>query len=209
MNLVKDPVASGSIAVQETAAMLARAFHDDPPSIWFFPDENKRRIAALGDFTTITRYGLRYGDVYVPSEAADGAAIWLPPGNPLISTLGMLRVGFWEMASIPARVGFGFLPRYFRMVRQMEELHKRDVPKRHWYLMVLGVEPERQGQGVGSALIDPGLARADRDRLPCYLETSKEINVTFYKKHGFEVLREVPLGGDGPPMWTMLRKPIG
>ncbi len=209
MTPVEGPVASGAIAVKETAGTLARAFHDDPPSIWLFPDENKRKIAMLGDFTATTRYGLRYGDVYVPSEAGDGAAIWLPPGNPMVSTLGMLRVGAWQFISTPAKVGFGYLPRFFRMVRQMEELHKRDVPKRHWYLMVLGVEPERQGQGVGSGLIGPGLAKADRDRLPCYLETAKEINVTFYKKHGFDVLREVPVGGDGPPMWTMLRKPIG
>ena len=209
MTPVEGPVASGSIAVKETAGTLARAFHDDPPSIWLFPDENKRKTAMLGDFTAATRYGLRYGHVYVPGEASDGAAIWLPPGNPLVSTLGMLRVGFREMVFAPARVGFGYLPRFFRMVRQMEELHKRDVPKLHWYLMILGVEPERQGQGVGSALIDPGLARADRDRLPCYLETAKEINVDLYKKHGFEVLREVAIGGDGPPMWTMLRKPVG
>ena len=209
MNPDGEPVANRSIAVKETAAMLARAFHDDPPSIWLFPNEDKRKIALLGEFTTSTRYGLRYGDIRVPSEAADGAAIWLPPDSPLVSTLGMLRVGFREMVFAPLRVGFGYLPRFLRMVRQMEELHKRDVPKLHWYLMILGVEPERQGQGVGSALIEPGLARADRDRLPCYLETAKEINVDFYKKHGFEVLREVPLGGDGPPMWTMLRKPVG
>jgi len=203
------PAGPETIAVKETGAMLARAFHDDPPSIWLFPDERKRRIALLGELTASARYGLRYGDVYVPSEAAEGAAIWLPPDKPLVSTLGMLRVGFWDMVSAPLRVGFGYLPRFFRVVRQMEELHKRDVPKRHWYLMVLGVEPGRQGQGVGSALIEPGLARADRDRLPCYLETAKEINVTFYKRHGFEVLQEVPIGGDGPPMWTMLREPIG
>jgi ribosomal protein S18 acetylase RimI-like enzyme len=209
MNPVKGPVAGGSIAVKETAATLARAFHDDPPSIWLFPNERRRRAALRAEFIAATRYGLRYGDVFVPTERNDGAAIWLPPEEPMPSTLRMLRVGFWEMVSAPARAGFGYLPPYFRIMRQMEKLHKEDVPKRHWYLMVLGVEPERQGQGVGSALIGPGLARADRDRLPCYLETAKEINVEFYGKHGFDVVREVPMGGDGPPMWTMLREPIG
>jgi predicted N-acetyltransferase YhbS len=79
----------------------------------------------------------------------------------------------------------------------------------HHYLMVLGVDSEKQGQGVGSKLIAPGLARADADRLPCYLETMKTRNLDFYGKHGFEVVHagEIPKGG--PPFWTMRREPIG
>jgi ribosomal protein S18 acetylase RimI-like enzyme len=91
----------------------------------------------------------------------------------------------------------------------VENLHKKDAPKRHRYLMVLGVEPKRQGQGVGGALLQPGLELADRERVPCYLETAKEINVRFYEKHGFEVRRKIDLPRGGPPMWTMLREPIG
>jgi len=34
----------------------------------------------------------------------------------------------------------------------------------------------------------PVLRRADIERLPCYLETGKAIDVRFYRKHGFEVL---------------------
>jgi hypothetical protein len=57
--------------------------------------------------------------------------------------------------------------------------------------------------------MQPVLERADSDNLTCYLETAKEINVTFYQKHGFEVVKEFPLGGkDGPPFWTMLRQPV-
>ncbi|MFQ5472638.1 MAG: N-acetyltransferase, partial [Dehalococcoidia bacterium] len=63
--------------------------------------------------------------------------------------------------------------------------------------------------GVGSALMQPGLEQADRDRVPCYLETAKEINVKFYGKHGFEVVRKIDLVGGGPPVWTMLREPVG
>ncbi|MEE8416725.1 MAG: GNAT family N-acetyltransferase, partial [Desulfobacterales bacterium] len=31
----------------------------------------------------------------------------------------------------------------------------------HWYLLMLGVDPDQQGTGVGSAAIDAGAAKAD------------------------------------------------
>jgi len=195
--------------VRATSEMLARAFHDDPPVVWMFPNEEKRRKASLSDFRMVIKYGLRYGEVYSTDGSNEGAAVWLPAEAPLTSTLRAMRVAFWDMASTPFRVGFGFLPRFLAAMSTMENLHKKDAPKRHRYLMVLGVEPERQGQGVGGALLQPGLEKADRERVPCYLETAKEINVTFYEKNGFEVVQKVDLPRGGPPVWTMLREPIG
>jgi ribosomal protein S18 acetylase RimI-like enzyme len=189
--------------------MLARAFHDDPPNVWLFPDEEKRRRALLGNFVMATRYGLRYGKTYTMPNAAEGAAIWLPPDDPLPSMIRMMRVGFLYFVSAPFRFGFGTFSRFMAFMDRMEKLHKRDAPRRHWYLMVLGVDPPRQGQGIGGALMQPVLERADRDRLPCYVETAKEINVSFYQKHGFEVIVEDDLPGGGPRFWTMKREPIG
>lgn len=195
--------------IERTGEMLARAFHDDPPSVWLFPDEEKRRRALRGNSIVVTRYGLRYGEVYVTPGTQEGTAIWLPTDDPLPSIRRMLRVGFGHVVSAPFQYGFGTFFRFLAMLDQMEKLHKRDVPAKHWYLMTLGVDPPRQGQGVGSILIQPGIARADRDRAVCYLETAKEINIKFYRKHGFEVIREIELARGGPPLWTMKRDPIG
>ena len=79
------------------------------------------------------------------------------------------------------------------------------MPEDHWYLMILGVDTAKQGQGVGSSLVAPMLARADADGLPCYLETMKERNVVFYEKHGFQVVVEDDLPKGGPHFWTMKR----
>ena len=98
--------------------------------------------------------------------------------------------------------------KFMGAMNHLEHLHKRDVPPEHWYLFVLGVEPDRQGQGVGGKMIAPILERADKDQLPCYLETMKERNVTFYQKHGFEVIVD-DVFPDGPRYWTMKRTPIG
>lgn len=203
------PVPLAAAQVKDASEMLARAFHDDPPSVWVFPDEEKRRRALLGNFVMAARYGLRYGQTYTTPDAAEGAAIWLPPDDPLPSTTRMMRVGFLDFILTPFMYGFGAFSRFMAFMNRMEKLHKRDMPLRHWYLMVLGVDPPRQGQGIGGALMQPVLERADRDRLPCYLETTKEINVSFYKKHGFEVVVEEDLPGGGPRFWTMKREPVG
>ena len=75
----------------------------------------------------------------------------------------------------------------------------------HWYLPVVGVEPEDQGYGVGAALLRPTLERCDRDRTPAYLVASQQKNVPFYERLGFPVRDEVRLPR-GPLMWPMIRE---
>jgi hypothetical protein len=50
-------------------------------------------------------------------------------------------------------------------------------------------------------------AAADRDTLPCDLETAKDGNVSLHQRSGFGVQREERLGQDGARRWTMLRAP--
>jgi predicted GNAT family N-acyltransferase len=50
------------------------------------------------------------------------------------------------------------------------------------------------------------LELCDSERLPAYLESSKERNVDFYARHGFRVTSELRLP-KGPPMWPMWRSP--
>ena len=60
---------------------------------------------------------------------------------------------------------------------------------------------------MGSASMRPVLEHCDTEGVPAYLESSKERNVPFYRRHGFEVVREVSLPDSGPKIWTMWREP--
>ncbi len=77
----------------------------------------------------------------------------------------------------------------------------------HWYLAILGADPDRRGQGIGSALMEPMIERCDADGMPAHLESSKEENLAFYHRFGFEVTDELSLPHGGPPLWGMWRDP--
>jgi GNAT superfamily N-acetyltransferase len=80
------------------------------------------------------------------------------------------------------------------------------VPGPHWYIPLLGVRPDAQGKGSSRAVLRPVFEAADRDGLPIYLETVPELNVTVYKKLGFELRGNRQLSG-GLANWEMVREP--
>ena len=79
-----------------------------------------------------------------------------------------------------------------RLLSLVEAKHPHEP---HWYLASLGTAVDQQGKGMGGALMRPVLEHCDAEGIPCYLESSKERNLPFYRRHGFEVVEEVPLPG--------------
>jgi GNAT superfamily N-acetyltransferase len=190
--------------IADSGAALARAFLDDPLMMYILQDDTRRPGALRWFMTAAAGYGHAHGEVFTTAGNVEGNAIWLPPGDVKVTTIRMIRHG---VIAAPFRFGIGAFGRFLSVMNHFEHLHDRDMPQPHWYLMVLGVDPPRQGQGVGGALIQPMLARADSAGLPCYLETQKERNVPFYQKHGFEVIVDEVLPKGGPRCWTMKRMP--
>jgi ribosomal protein S18 acetylase RimI-like enzyme len=75
--------------------------------------------------------------------------------------------------TLPNVLGEEAANRFLSVLGTIESYHHRDVPHAHWYLMVMGVAPEACGQGLGRALLEPIMNRADAAGLPCYLETAQ------------------------------------
>jgi ribosomal protein S18 acetylase RimI-like enzyme len=103
------------------------------------------------------------------------------------------------------RMGVAGLRRSRDAEAYMVRTHQHCITEPHWYLWVLGVDPARQGQGIGGLLLRAGLARADASDLPCYLETMNPKNVPLYQKFGFAVESIGTLPGSSVRMWSMIR----
>jgi GNAT superfamily N-acetyltransferase len=93
-------------------------------------------------------------------------------------------------------------------VGPLMELLERNHPYEpdHLYLAFLGVVPDHQGTGIGSALLRSVLDRADREGTPAYLEATSARNRALYERHGFVAVRELRIS-DCPPLTAMWREP--
>jgi ribosomal protein S18 acetylase RimI-like enzyme len=89
----------------------------------------------------------------------------------------------------------------------MDHIEKRHPKEPHWYLQTIGTDPAKQGKGYGSLVMRHQLALVDAQRMPCYLESSKDTNVPIYQSFGFRVTGEIVLP-TGPTMWPMWRDPV-
>jgi ribosomal protein S18 acetylase RimI-like enzyme len=193
----------------ELIALYRRAFWDDPAIEFMLPDERTRGRAMDAYMRMMIRYGFRYGRVLTIADEGRlrVGSVWLPPGQALPHLLGLIRCGFIQM--LLSNPNVPSLRKFFALSAQIEKLHKEDVPKQHWYLMLLAVDPPDQGKGFGGAVLGQELREADMGGgVPCYVETSKVRNLDFYQKQGFVIKREIAMSFGGPPLWTLIREPV-
>ena len=179
------------------AAVLARAFDDDPLVTWMFPDERVRRARLPRFFRTLLRPALALDEVYT-TTTVEGAAFWNPPGTFPFGWVTNARVGL----AVATMLG----PHLRACAPGLLYFDRHHPTEPHWYLQMLGTDPDAQGRGVGSALLRTVLDRCDEAGARVYLEASKEKNVPFYARHGFVVTEEMQVPR-GPRVWAMWRDP--
>jgi ribosomal protein S18 acetylase RimI-like enzyme len=188
--------------ISQAAGLLARVFHNDPTYMFVIPDQDRRVQVLAWLFHRVVRYSLLYGQVYT-TRKLEGVACWLPPGRTELSIGRLVRSGLY---ATPLKMGLGAYRRFDTYMGYADQLHKRYAPASHWYLWAVGVDPQSQGRGIGGRLLAPVLARASADGAACYLETGIERNIRFYERHGFQVVAEGQVPGQGLQVWAMLRK---
>jgi ribosomal protein S18 acetylase RimI-like enzyme len=184
-----------------TADVLARAFRDNPLNVAVVGARNPRRRLRSNTLGTQTLLPVAeaHGEVWAAREGKRvvAALIGTPPDAyplplpPLAARLRCLVGQGWRVAR-----------RWAEVFQALDALHPLDP---HWYLGNLGVDPDHQGRGVGTALLRHWLARVAADASGAYLETDLRENVRFYEREGFAVERETRILG--VRVWCMRYPP--
>jgi GNAT superfamily N-acetyltransferase len=127
------------------------------------------------------------------SDGYFGTALWLPPdASP--DEQGLM--GLLDTVAPAKRAD---------MRAVIEEMGRYHPGEPHWYLPRRHDADQRQGRGLGAALLRRGLAECDRAQLPAYLESTNPRNRPLYERHRFEAIGEIRVGSC-PPIVPMLRK---
>jgi GNAT superfamily N-acetyltransferase len=181
----------------EVVGALSGAFFDDPILRWALPDADRRRRALPPIFSLFTEYIQRHDETYV-AAGGGAAALWVPPGRHVVDEDQAEEFG----ARLESAAGID-APRLFEVSELLDEHHPAGS---FYFLNLLAVVPDRQGEGLGSALLAHTLERCDREGVPAYLDATSEHNRRLYERHGFEAGTEYGPAG-GPPLYPMWREP--
>ncbi len=177
-------------AVSSTVA----AFITDPLARFAWPSAHDYLRAMPLATREFAGGSFEHHTAYVSDDFC-GVALWLPPG---VHPNGEALENVFRDTARPEH-----LDDLLATFEKMEQSHP-DEP--HWYLPMIGVEPNAQGRGLGGALMRHGVARCDNERALAYLESSNPRNITLYERHGFEVMGTIQVGA-GPVVTPMLRRP--
>ena len=201
--MANDPVVRRATPsdVPELAGMLARAFVADPFFAYLAGDAPERGQRMRDGWGAILRHASAGLAATWTTDDLAGAALWIPPGRSASGVLDQLRM----LPALGRLTGWGRLRAVSAALGALESRRRSHAPMPHWYLSALGVEPGRQGEGIGSALLAPVLQDADASAVPCYLETAVGRNVLLYERHGFDVVEELVLPNTDVHGWLMLR----
>ncbi|HEY1711025.1 MAG TPA: GNAT family N-acetyltransferase [Rhizomicrobium sp.] len=194
-----NPRRAGADDLVTLAQLLAAAFTADPV-MDYIARPGPRRAEGLRQFFywLLKVRALPFGEVWMSGDAS-ACAVWLPPNAP--ASPG----GMWEQLKlIPMFVrlcGFPRLGRGSAMADAMEKNHPHDP---HYYLAFVAVAPRLQGNGLGGAILEATLARADAQHAAAYLENSNPKNTRLYERCGFVARKNIAPPG-APPLIAMWR----
>jgi GNAT superfamily N-acetyltransferase len=173
-------------------ATVVSAFVDDPVERWLWPEAAEYAASFPAFVEAFAGPAFDHETAWMLDGCA-AVALWLAPGS---EPDGDSIVGV--LSETVAREKH---EETFEVLQVMEDRHP-SAP--HWYLPWLAVGDGLQGRGLGSALLEQGLARVDESGLPAYLETPNPRTIPLYERHGFKVTA-VASAGACPPITMMLR----
>ena len=187
--------------LSEVVQTLVEAFANDPVWSWGFPDAEARAAQHTVIFGMMVGHAIATDSVWV-TPGFDAIVTAFAPGVNELSDEEAARLPsvFEELLGDHASGIMGLFDRF-------DEARPTDTP--HVYISLLGVRNRARGQGLGMALLDDVLKRADAAGLGVYLESSNNANDRRYERLGFELRESIPVAEGRPNVSTMWRDSRG
>jgi GNAT superfamily N-acetyltransferase len=177
---------------------IAAAFHDDPTMRWIVPDDGRRLAVGPAAFRPFVEGIQRLGDTWITEDGA-AAALWIPPGHTVPAPE--------DAEAFEQAVADVLEPAELERLGALVAVIDANLPTEpHAHLNLFGTLPSRQGQGIGSALLEAVLPRFDEEGVAAYLEATSDRNRRLYERHGFVHWNDITPEG-GPPLRRMWREP--
>ena len=182
------------------SAALASGFAEDPVFCWLAgrPDSEQRLAGYWRAVINVLTTEKASVTPYVAGDG-DSVALWRPVDKWKVETGEVLRALPAYIAAVRHRMLGGLA-----LLSAMEKQHPEEP---HHYLEFVATHRDRQGKGLGAAVLQPVLDQADDEGLGCYLESSNPKNMSFYFRLGFEERGEIQGKRGGPPVFPMWRNP--
>lgn len=181
------------------------AVSDEAVASWMLPDEERRRrLAEATGFGRYVRELLEAGMLVVAeTDGIAGISVWLRANGS--RTNEAAEAADEETALLREVYG-----EHVDWVRQVGALTAQRHPlgRPYFYLQQMAVLASHRGRGLGGSMLQYGLAIADAQGLPTYLEASTPRNRALYARYGFVddgALIELP--DEGPRLQPMRREP--
>lgn len=187
--------------LSKCAVVAAKAFETDPACNFLF--ESKLKYDALYEYFLVVFKAL-YNKMYIFADSKDvnGFIIITQIKNSNLSLLDFLKAGGIK---IILKQGLGIVLNSLNYESNCIEIRDRIINRNDWHIFQFGVSPEKQGSGIGSKIIKPVLNWIEQQKVGCYLETHKKINVEIYKHLGFNIKSIDTLPNTKTEQYAMLK----
>ncbi|KAH9843599.1 uncharacterized protein C8Q71DRAFT_729183 [Rhodofomes roseus] len=156
------------------------------------------------------------GEIYTAAEQSDrilGYAVWMPPGQDLLSTPEQRKLGWDDFFEHVSQRGKDWFTKTYatEVSAFMAGIFGPTGKVDSWYLNIIMVHPDYHRRGIATKLVDVVRSKAAANGDTMALSTSSTRNVPIYKALHFDLVGEkmIPSPWGDWPLYVFIQKIAG
>ncbi|KAG8527555.1 uncharacterized protein KY384_007707 [Bacidia gigantensis] len=200
---------------------LAEAFIDDDTARYFTHTPDRASCSDQDQWNLhvfimeqLVRAHIVCGLATVIGDNYDSVALWMPPGKTMDGLKSRMHKVL-RKCDFEGKLSEEGMTRFFddffpKLHETKHEILGSKCDANSWYLVYVGTKIGSRKRGYARKLIQHTLDKADKQKVPCYLESSNEANTKLYNSLGFVHMRDIELTRAEEPVKLdiMTRQPV-